>query len=196
MPGCGAVHKFHARKSGDVGKNEVFGILRKRLVERDSAHPFVVHRYAVNDGVMSDSAERFPVRQLERVTDVGVIERLCVGAVGRLLLHDAGVRVLAGDDRLIIAVDVRKVVSLTVEHTVFEPEKPLHGREVGRIGVGRHVMSFGRNDLQSGDDHILAAVADDTHAGLAVDRDVVEADEFDKGERMLLNFGHTLGHSI
>ncbi|MCI7768375.1 MAG: 3-dehydroquinate synthase [Oscillospiraceae bacterium] len=31
---------------------------------------------------------------------------------------------------------------------------------------------------------------------VTIKRDVVEADEFDKGERMLLNFGHTLGHSI
>ena len=31
---------------------------------------------------------------------------------------------------------------------------------------------------------------------VSIKRDVVEADEFDKGERMLLNFGHTLGHSI
>lgn len=30
----------------------------------------------------------------------------------------------------------------------------------------------------------------------AIKRDVVEADEKDKGERMLLNFGHTLGHAI
>ncbi len=29
-----------------------------------------------------------------------------------------------------------------------------------------------------------------------IKRTVVEADEFDKGERMLLNFGHTLGHAI
>ena len=29
-----------------------------------------------------------------------------------------------------------------------------------------------------------------------IKRDVVEHDEFDKGERMILNFGHTLGHAI
>lgn len=31
---------------------------------------------------------------------------------------------------------------------------------------------------------------------VSIKRDVVEADEREKGERMLLNFGHTLGHSI
>lgn len=31
---------------------------------------------------------------------------------------------------------------------------------------------------------------------VSIKRDVVENDEFDKGERMILNFGHTLGHSI
>lgn len=31
---------------------------------------------------------------------------------------------------------------------------------------------------------------------VSIKRDVVEADEFDKGERALLNFGHTIGHAI
>ena len=31
---------------------------------------------------------------------------------------------------------------------------------------------------------------------VAIKRDVVENDEFDTGERMILNFGHTLGHSV
>ncbi len=31
---------------------------------------------------------------------------------------------------------------------------------------------------------------------IAIKRDVVENDEFERGERMILNFGHTLGHAI
>ncbi|MGN0612409.1 MAG: 3-dehydroquinate synthase [Porcipelethomonas sp.] len=31
---------------------------------------------------------------------------------------------------------------------------------------------------------------------ISIKRDVVEADEFDTGERMILNFGHTLGHAV
>lgn len=31
---------------------------------------------------------------------------------------------------------------------------------------------------------------------ISIKRDVVENDEFDTGERMILNFGHTLGHSV
>jgi 3-dehydroquinate synthase len=31
---------------------------------------------------------------------------------------------------------------------------------------------------------------------ISIKRDVVENDEFDTGERMILNFGHTLGHAV
>lgn len=45
-------------------------------------------------------------------------------------------------------------------------------------------------------DNIKEIAAEVIERCVSIKRDVVEADEFDKGERMLLNFGHTLGHSI
>ncbi|MBQ8568261.1 MAG: 3-dehydroquinate synthase [Oscillospiraceae bacterium] len=49
-----------------------------------------------------------------------------------------------------------------------------------------------KNDLDS----IKDILEDIVCRCVSIKRDVVEADEFDRGERMLLNFGHTLGHSI
>ena len=45
-------------------------------------------------------------------------------------------------------------------------------------------------------DHIGTIIDDVIYECVSIKRDVVEADEFDRGERALLNFGHTLGHSI
>lgn len=39
-------------------------------------------------------------------------------------------------------------------------------------------------------------IADIIAQCISIKRDVVEMDEFDTGERMILNFGHTLGHAI
>lgn len=49
-----------------------------------------------------------------------------------------------------------------------------------------------KNDLKS----IFNVIDDVIAQNVTIKRNVVEADEFDRGERMLLNFGHTLGHSI
>ena len=39
-------------------------------------------------------------------------------------------------------------------------------------------------------------IDDIVYSSVAIKRDVVENDEFDTGERIILNFGHTLGHAI
>ena len=39
-------------------------------------------------------------------------------------------------------------------------------------------------------------IMDDPYRCIDIKRDVVEHDEFDKGERFILNFGHTLGHAL
>lgn len=45
-------------------------------------------------------------------------------------------------------------------------------------------------------DNIMDIIEDIVIRSVTIKRDIVNADEFDRGERMLLNFGHTLGHSI
>lgn len=67
--------------------------------------------------------------------------------------------------------------------------------EVVKYGMIKSDELFGI--LMNHDINTVHEVMDDIIARcVAIKRDVVEADEFDKGERMLLNFGHTLGHSI
>ena len=43
---------------------------------------------------------------------------------------------------------------------------------------------------------LFAKIAEIVYTCCNIKRMVVEADEFDTGERMLLNFGHTFGHAI
>ena len=45
-------------------------------------------------------------------------------------------------------------------------------------------------------DNIMDCIDKVVYRCISIKKDVVEADEFDKGERMILNFGHTLGHAI
>ena len=64
--------------------------------------------------------------------------------------------------------------------------------EVVKYGMIRSASLFEKISLQ--DIHgILDEVIGEC---ISIKRDVVEADEFEKGDRMLLNFGHTLGHAI
>lgn len=43
----------------------------------------------------------------------------------------------------------------------------------------------------------LSEIVDEIiYKSISIKRDVVENDEFDTGERMILNFGHTLGHAV
>lgn len=45
-------------------------------------------------------------------------------------------------------------------------------------------------------DNVNEIIDEVVYKSISIKRDVVENDEFDTGERMILNFGHTLGHAI
>ncbi len=67
--------------------------------------------------------------------------------------------------------------------------------EVIKYGMIRDAQLFDllcRCDLDS----VQAHFDDIIPTCIGIKRDVVEHDEFDTGERMILNFGHTLGHAI
>ncbi len=67
--------------------------------------------------------------------------------------------------------------------------------EVVKYGMIKSAPLFEILENRTIDD--IMDIADDIiEQCVSIKRDVVEADEFDKGERMLLNFGHTLAHSI
>ena len=67
--------------------------------------------------------------------------------------------------------------------------------EVIKYGMIRDRELFGL--LEKHDISTVKQVIDDVvYTCIDIKRDVVEHDEFDKGERMILNFGHTLGHAI
>lgn len=67
--------------------------------------------------------------------------------------------------------------------------------EVVKYGMIRSKELF--DILDANDIRSIKNIAEDIiFRCVSIKRDVVEADEFDKGERMILNFGHTLGHSI
>ncbi len=67
--------------------------------------------------------------------------------------------------------------------------------EVIKYGMIRDEKLF--NLIASHNKSNISAVLEDVIAEcISIKRDVVEADEFDTGERMILNFGHTLGHAI
>ena len=70
----------------------------------------------------------------------------------------------------------------------------------GMAEVIKYGMIRDRNLFELLEKHNLSTVDEAmdeiVYTCIDIKRDVVEHDEFDKGERMILNFGHTLGHAI
>lgn len=68
--------------------------------------------------------------------------------------------------------------------------------EVIKYGCIKDAELFSSLCAHSSFDDLKADLTDVITTCVDIKRQVVEADQFDKGERMLLNFGHTLAHTI
>jgi 3-dehydroquinate synthase len=66
--------------------------------------------------------------------------------------------------------------------------------EVIKYGAIKNPKLF--NQLSAGREYVLENIEDIIYNCCSIKKEVVERDERDFGERMLLNFGHTIGHAI
>lgn len=78
------------------------------------------------------------------------------------------------------------------------PERYLHDglAEAIKYGCIRSSELFAKLEGISNDRELLADIGDVIKTCCEIKARIVEADEYDTGERMLLNFGHTLGHAV
>lgn len=91
-----------------------------------------------------------------------------------------------------------KLVLIDPELLYTLPPRFLHDglAEVIKYGCIRDTGLFTRLEQLPGDAALLAQAEEIIAACCTIKARIVAQDEFDTGERMLLNFGHTLGHAV
>lgn len=80
-------------------------------------------------------------------------------------------------------------------HTLPQEELSCGMAEVIKYGMIRNEKLFEITETHN-ISNIHKVMDEIVYTCIDIKRNIVENDEFDKGERMILNFGHTLGHAI
>ena len=68
--------------------------------------------------------------------------------------------------------------------------------EVVKYGCIKDTKLFEKLESYGSFENLKKDILDVIYSCVNIKREIVEMDEFDRGERLLLNFGHTLGHAI
>lgn len=91
-----------------------------------------------------------------------------------------------------------KAVFIDTELLKTLPTRFLHDglAEAIKYGCIKDAELFALIDGLADDEELMANIDDIVARCCAIKAEIVEHDEFDTGERMLLNFGHTIGHAI
>lgn len=91
-----------------------------------------------------------------------------------------------------------KAVFIDTELLATLPTRFLHDglAEAIKYGCIKDAALFEKIAAYADDDALLADIGSIVAACCAIKARIVELDEFDTGLRMLLNFGHTLGHAV
>lgn len=91
-----------------------------------------------------------------------------------------------------------KLVLIDTELLKTLPVRFLHDglAEAIKYGCIRDEALFEKIAAMRDDDDLLANIGGIVERCCAIKAEIVEHDEFDTGERMVLNFGHTIGHAV
>ena len=91
-----------------------------------------------------------------------------------------------------------KLVLIDTELLRTLPVRFLHDglAEVIKYGCIRDKALFEKIAAMRDDEELLANIGGIVERCCAIKAEIVEHDEFDTGERMVLNFGHTIGHAV
>lgn len=91
-----------------------------------------------------------------------------------------------------------KMVLIDTELLKTLPVRFLHDglAEAIKYGCIRDRMLFDKIAAIHDDEELLASIGGIVERCCAIKAEIVEHDEFDTGERMVLNFGHTIGHAV
>ena len=148
------------------------------MIQCDFTHPFLRQRDAVNDGILIHSLERVFICQFQSVSHIGIIQWLCVRSVRCLFLNIADIIILTSNDRLIVVVNIGKIIALRIKQAVFYTDFSLDRGEMCCICVDRIVVTACGNNGQSPQRNIFTAIAYDAHSGLTVQGHVRKGDVF------------------
>ena len=214
-----------AKKLMILSDDNVFPLYGEKLVSALSGDGRDVHFHIIPHGESSKNAENY-LSLLEKLADLGFTRRDCIISLGGGVVGDLGgfaaatymrgIGFIQVPTSLLAAVDasVGGKTAINLEHgknlagCFYQPKAViidtdcLHSLPVNEYSNGcAEVIKYGMISDKTLLDSILSVPVRDHYEDIIfrcidIKRGFVEADERDTGSRMLLNFGHTLGHAF
>lgn len=180
----------HTFKNGEPSKNITeYAKMLEFLAENQLTRSDCI--FALGGGVCGDMAGFCAATYLRGIRFIQ-IPTTFLAAVDSSVGGKTGVNLAAGKNLAGAFHQPELVLCDTKTFETLEKETFLDGvAETVKCGMIKNKSLFEKMSDNYMED-IETVIAD----AVSVKRDVVERDEFDKGERQLLNFGHTIGHTI
>ena len=214
-----------ARKLMILSDDNVFPLYGEKLVSLLAVGNKEVHFHIISHGEASKNAENY-IALLEKLSEQGFTRKDCLISLGGGVVGDLGgfaaATYMRGIDfiqvptSLLAAVDasVGGKTAINLEHgenlagCFYQPKAVIIDTDILRSlpdaeyrNGCAEVIKYGMIADKTLLDHVISEPVSEHYEEMIyrcveIKRGFVEADERDTGSRMLLNFGHTLGHAF